>query len=57
MVMQFLDALADLEDALETLLLVQFVVFADVECVPGLRNTYQSDPPEQYSVMYQTVSG
>ena len=56
-VVQFLHALADLQDALQTLLLVHLVVLAEVERVPNSRGKYHSDPPEQYSVIYQTISG
>jgi hypothetical protein len=35
MIVEFLDALADLQNTLETLLLVHLVVLAEIERIPG----------------------
>lgn len=35
MIMQFLDALADLKDALKTLALIHFIVLAKIEYIPS----------------------
>jgi hypothetical protein len=56
-VVQFLHAFADLQYAVESVALAHLVVFAEVEGVPDYGQRYQSEPPEQYSVMYQTASG
>lgn len=36
-IMQLLDSLADLQDALEAILLVHFVVLAEVESIPCVK--------------------
>lgn len=56
-VVQFLHSLTDLQNALQTLPFVHLVVLAEVERVPMSASLYQSDPPEQYSVIYHTISG
>ena len=57
MVMQFLNALAYLQDTLQTLLFAHLVVLTQIQRIPKSSIKYQRDPPEQYSVMYHTTSG
>lgn len=57
MVVELLHPLAYLQNALQALPLVETVVLAQIERIPKSKESYHNEPPEQYSVMYHTVSG
>lgn len=55
-IVKFLNTFTDLQNTFKSFLFVHAIVFAEVEHIPASINKYQRDPPEQYSVIYQTAS-